>query len=60
MDIALLRRILAEHFGLEDLEVLCADVQSLLTECGIREPLDLELVGGRDAGKDVAILRLVT
>lgn len=52
-----LRQALIEAFSLEDLELLCADVEQDLADDGITLPVNLEMVGG--STKPGTALRLI-
>lgn len=52
-----LREAMVDHFELEDLEVLCSDVQLALEDAHIREQVNLEIVGGH--GKRAKVLSLI-
>ena len=48
---------MVKDFGVEDLGVLCADVQSDLKDAGIDLQVNLEIVGGE--GKTIKVLNLI-
>lgn len=52
-----IRDALFAAFSLEELDILCADIQDDLQEAGIRELLNMELVGG--SGKQGKVLKLI-
>jgi hypothetical protein len=52
-----LRNAMVKDFGVEDLGVLCADVQSDLKDAGIDLQVNLEIVGGE--GKTIKVLNLI-
>jgi hypothetical protein len=53
-----LRNAIVQHFSLEELEALCADVQQDLEDRGIKDvPVNLEIVGG--SSKPVIVLNLI-
>lgn len=52
-----LRNAMSTAFAKEDLEVLCADVETLMKEDGLSEQFNLEIVGG--SGKVGIILNLI-
>ena len=53
-----LRDAIVQHFSLEELAVLCDDVQQELEDRGINEPVNLEMVGG--SSKTAIVLNLIT
>lgn len=57
VDARALREAIVAAFSLEELDVLCADVQQALAADGVDLPLDLELVGG--LGKRGKVLNLI-
>ena len=52
-----LREAMVQAFSLEDLELLCADVETALGRAGIELQVNLEIVGG--SGKPAKVLRLI-
>jgi hypothetical protein len=52
-----LRETIVEHFALEDLDIICADVETDLAQAGIDLQVDMELVGG--TGKRGKVLNLI-
>jgi hypothetical protein len=58
-DRSALRRAMENAFSLEDLDLLCQDVQEELKNSGIALQVNMELVGGQDQGKAGKILRLI-
>jgi hypothetical protein len=52
-----LREAMVRNFGLEDLEVLCADVEGALKDAGFPVQVNLEIVGG--SGKRSKVLNLI-
>jgi hypothetical protein len=52
-----LREAMILNFGLEDLEVLCADVEEALKDAGLPLQVNLEIVGG--SGKRAKVLNLI-
>ena len=52
-----LREAMIRNFGLEDLEVLCADVEGALKDAGLPLQVNLEIVGG--SGKRSKVLNLI-
>jgi hypothetical protein len=52
-----LREAVIREFGLEDLELLCDDVQTALERAGVELQVNLEIVGG--SGKAAKVLRLI-
>ena len=52
-----LREAMVRNFGLEDLEVLCADVEGALKDAGLPLQVNLEIVGG--SGKRAKVLNLI-
>jgi hypothetical protein len=52
-----LREVMVQSFGLEDLEVLCADVEEALKDDGLPLQVNLEIVGG--SGKRSKVLNLI-
>jgi len=52
-----LRKAMTDAFGLEDLELLCADIQQEFENNQITLPINLEMVGG--SGKAGKILKLI-
>jgi hypothetical protein len=52
-----LREAMVQTFGLEDLEVLCADVEEVLKDAGLPLQVNLEIVGG--SGKRAKVLNLI-
>ena len=57
VDARSLREAMTRAFSMEELEVLCADVQVMLHDAGIDEQVSLELVGG--ASKVARVLNLI-
>ena len=57
VDARSLREAMTRAFSMEELEVLCADVQDMLHDAGIDEQVSLELVGG--ASKVARVLNLI-
>ena len=53
-----LRNAIVQHFSLEELAALCADVQQDLEDRGIKEQVNPEIVGG--SGKTAIVLNLIT
>jgi hypothetical protein len=53
-----LRNAIVQYFSLEELAVLCADVQQDLEDRGIKEQVNPEIVGG--SGKTAIVLNLIT
>jgi hypothetical protein len=52
-----LRQAISQAFSLEELEVLCADVQQSLADSGVQLPVSLEMVGGTE--KSARIMKLI-
>jgi hypothetical protein len=52
-----LREAMVQTFSLEDLEVLCADVEETLKDAGLPVQVNLEVVGG--GGKRAKVLNLI-
>jgi hypothetical protein len=52
-----LREGMVQAFSVEDLELLCADVETALGRAGIELQVNLEIVGG--SGKPAKVLRLI-
>jgi len=52
-----LRGAIVKHFNLEDLEILCADIQQIMLDDGQVLQVDLEIVGG--ISKAAKVLRLI-
>ena len=52
-----LREAIVKAFSLEELELLCTDVENDLADGGHELQVDLELVGG--AGKAAKVMRLI-
>jgi hypothetical protein len=57
VDKRVLRTVLVQHFGLEELEALCADVEGALADDGISLQVNMEMVGG--GGKMGQVLNLI-
>jgi hypothetical protein len=57
VDASRLRRVLTEAFSVEELQLLCADVEQALAERGVTLMVDLETVGGES--KPAQVLNLV-
>jgi hypothetical protein len=57
VDRRVLREAMVRNFGLEDLEVLCADVEGALKDAGLPLQVNLEIVGG--SGKRAKVLNLI-
>jgi hypothetical protein len=53
-----LRKVLISHFSVEELELLCSDVEQSLADHGINLPVDLDTVGG--LSKPAKVLNLIT
>jgi hypothetical protein len=54
---AALRKAMISAFSLEDLELLCADIQQILADHQISLEVNLEMIGG--TGKAGKILKLI-
>ncbi|HLB72295.1 MAG TPA: hypothetical protein VJJ51_14725, partial [Candidatus Methanoperedens sp.] len=52
-----LREAIIKHFSLEELEILCADIQQKMLNDGQDLQVDLEIVGG--TGKAAKVLKLI-
>jgi hypothetical protein len=52
-----LREAIVKEFSMDDLQILCADIQQALAEAGIDLQVNLELVGGN--GKSAKVLNLI-
>ncbi len=57
VDKRILRQALVQSFSLEELEVLCADIQQILADDGIDLPVSLEMAGGSE--KPAKVLKLI-
>jgi hypothetical protein len=57
VDASRLRRVLTDAFSVEELQLLCADVEQALADRGVALKVDLETVGG--ASKPAQVLNLV-
>ncbi len=53
----ILREAIVKHFSLDDLEILCADIQQKIADDGQELQVDLDIVGG--TGKAVKVLKLI-
>jgi len=54
---SVLRESIVKHFNLEDLEILCADIEQTMADDGLKLQVDLEIVGG--VGKATKVLKLI-
>jgi len=52
-----LREAIVKNFSLEEVEVLCADVQQALEDAGVELQVNLEMVGG--VSKAARVLNLI-
>ena len=57
VDKGTLRSIIVQGFNLEELDLLCADLQQILADNGIKLPVSIEMVGGN--GKPQKVLNLI-
>ncbi len=57
IDKRVLREAVANAFSLDDLEILCANIENALEKDGIQMQLDLETVGGNK--KEIKVLNLI-
>ncbi|MBX3082430.1 MAG: caspase family protein [Anaerolineae bacterium] len=57
LDLTHLREVIASHFNLEEIEIICADIQTKLYTSGINLSVNLENVGGNS--KEMKILNLI-
>jgi len=54
---SVLRESIVKHFSLEDLEIICADIEQTMADDGLKLQVDLEIVGG--VGKAAKVLKLI-
>ena len=52
-----LRESIVKHFSIEDLEILCADIEQTMANDGLNLQVDLEIVGG--VSKSAKVLKLI-
>lgn len=54
---SVLRDSIVKHFSLEELEIICADIEQTMADDGLKLQVDLEIVGG--VGKATKVLKLI-